>query len=122
MSGALEEWGVVANLRDADRKGIRAGEKLWVARLDVGSGCERNLMRSNRTGLEKWIRTGRLTGFRPAFVPPTMTEALLERHATKAEAAHRASMLNIVASGDEVAIRRYHLAAWRDAGSPGHPG
>ena len=117
-----EGWGIVANSKDGGRKSIRSGEKLWVARLNVGNGCDRNLMRSNRAGLEKWVRADRLTNFRPAFIPPTLAAAYLDRYTVKERAADQATMLNIITGGDPLAIRRWHIAAWRDAGSPGHPG
>lgn len=78
-SETADAWALVANLKTSDRKGIRKGEKLWLASPNYGSGLDRNRMHSNRTGLEKWVRADRLTNWRIAWVPISLREKILTR-------------------------------------------
>lgn len=73
----MSEYGIVANIAETD-KFARTGSKAYLVGGTGGEGRERMqwLVRTRNGSLAiKWLPTGRLSNFRPAWIPDHVQEA-----------------------------------------------
>lgn len=64
-----ERWGVAVTVRGD--KSIPDGAKAWVSRWNTDNGSDRIAVRWKGAQAEKWVRSDRLSNWRPAFLPAT---------------------------------------------------
>lgn len=95
LADELGEYGIVANVMDADGT-LRVGAKVWLCGGTGGEGWHRFEWRGKSIGgrdITKWAPTKRFHKFRAAWVPEHLRRDVLYMRGDRAEMEQRAAQL-----------------------------